>query len=203
MSSFIGHSLPALSVYFSGPHFRPNSPTLKHRGLWFLTLIMVAWAPDIDHFVPALNAASHQGLRITHSLVACLILPICVILMLRLQRLKRAELGFLASQVLLVALSHLGLDMLTGAMSLPLLYPFSQQLFKLPFGLLPSAGKISFSNYYLYRNLVIELGVLLPLFASIHLMAHARKSLSKKQFMMVFLLSCSVGFMVWAASLSR
>jgi hypothetical protein len=34
-----------------------------------------------------------------------------------------------------------------------------------PFGLLPSAGRIALTNRYLYRNLAIELGILVPLYS--------------------------------------
>ena len=46
------------------------------------------------------------------------------------------------------------------------LYPFSVEAFRLPFGILPSAGKIDVKNYYFWRNLFLELGVLLPLLIS-------------------------------------
>ncbi|NEO85783.1 MAG: hypothetical protein F6J87_16255 [Spirulina sp. SIO3F2] len=59
------------------------------------------------------------------------------------------------------------LDLLVGVTALPLFWPFDAHRFKLPFGLLPSAGKISLSNPYFYSNLKIELGVLLPLSLSV------------------------------------
>lgn len=204
MSSFIGHSLPAISLYFSArPLRQPLVYRSNYRWLWLIWLVLVAWNPDIDHFVPSLHASAHQGLRITHSIFASLILPCSTILVLRLLKLRGRELGFLAAQLVFAALSHLALDVLTGAMRLPLLYPFSLSTFKLPFGLLPSAGKINLENYYFYRNLLIEMGILLPLFSSIHLITHRFRGKPKRTVIVALLLTCSLGFMVWASMLSR
>jgi inner membrane protein len=197
MSSFIGHSLPALSLHFSRQQQHQSSIySSKYRNLWLIWLILVAWLPDIDHFVPALHASAHQGLRITHSIFVSLILPCCTVLILRLLKFKGRELGILSSQLILAALSHLVFDLLTGAMALPLLYPLSLQTYKLPFGLLPSAGRISLFNYYLYQNLFIEMGVLLPLFGGIHLMAHPPGNPAKKKIAIATLFGCSLYFMV-------
>jgi hypothetical protein len=49
-----------------------------------------------------------------------------------------------------------------GVTPLPLLWPFSSAAFAAPAGILPSAGGVRLSNYYLYRNLVIEIGILAP-----------------------------------------
>lgn len=204
MSSFIGHSLPAISLYFSAsPPHQPLVYRSNYRWLWLIWLVLVAWNPDIDHFVPSLHASAHQGLRITHSIVASLILPCSTILVLRLLKVRGRKLGFLAAQLIFAALSHLAFDVLTGSMRLPLLYPFSLSTFKLSFGLLPSAGKINLENYYFYRNLFIEMGVLLPLFSSIHLITHRSKAIPKHNVAIALLLTCSIGFIVWASMLSR
>jgi inner membrane protein len=204
MSSFIGHSIPAIGLYLS----RQSSQQLvalypRQRWFWLLWLVLVAWAPDIDHFVPALHASAHQGLRVTHSFVFCLLLPGCTILGLKLLQLKRQELRFCSAQLLLAALSHLLLDMLTGAMKLPLFYPLSQQTFRLPFGLLPSAGSINITNYFFYRNLLIELGVLLPLLGWVYWESHGFPLNVRSKSAIALLLGCSFGFTLWAVSLSR
>jgi inner membrane protein len=63
----------------------------------------------------------------------------------------------------LAGLSHLGLDILVGVSYLPLFWPISMKIYKLPFGLLPSAVAVNFTNPYFYRNLFIELGIFVPL----------------------------------------
>ena len=148
MSSFIGHSIPAISFYFSGQWQRYSF----FRLTW---LVLVAWAPDIDYLIPALRP---NGFRTTHSLFFCSILPCITIFILYFIQQKRGqELKFMGMQVILTAFSHLVLDLSVGVGALPLLYPFSSQRFKFPFGLLPSAGKIDLSNYFflpefIYRN---------------------------------------------------
>jgi hypothetical protein len=83
---------------------------------------------------------------------------------------KRSErLKFHSLQLILAGLSHLVLDLAVGVTALPLLYPFSHETFKLPFGILPSAGKIQINNYLAYRNLFIEIGVIIPIFLIFYL----------------------------------
>lgn len=54
---------------------------------------------------------------------------------------------------------------MVGAHPLPLLWPFAEYQVSTPIGVLPSAGRIDPLNYFLWRNLLIELGVLLPVLA--------------------------------------
>ncbi|MBW4473084.1 MAG: metal-dependent hydrolase [Stenomitos rutilans HA7619-LM2] len=204
MSSFIGHSIPAISLYFSAKSlYQLSIYRSNYRWLWLIWLVLIAWTPDLDHFVPSLHASAHQGLRITHSIFGSLLLPCYTILILISLRIRGRKLAILSAQLVLAALSHLVFDMLTGSMRLPLLYPFSLYTFKLPFGLLPSAGSINFSNYYFYRNLLIEMGILLPIFFSIHLLLHQPLFRHKYKATIALSLICSLCFMVWAAMLSR
>ena len=46
---------------------------------------------------------------------------------------------------------------------MPLFFPVVNIPLKLTFGILPSAGKIDLTNYYFYRNLKLEMSVLLPI----------------------------------------
>jgi inner membrane protein len=202
MSSFIGHALPALSLYFA-PQNRCERIGFKDGWLWLAGLVLVAWAPDIDHVMPALNASAHQGMRITHSIAAASIVPLGTILMLWRLGTPRQKLPQRSLQLVLAGFSHLVLDMLTGSMALPLLYPLSNQVFQLRVGILPSAGSLRLTNYYLYRNLFIEMGVLLPLLASLHLFARPMQNTARHKGVTVLLLLCTLGFMAWAASLSR
>jgi len=206
MSSFIGHSLAGLTTYAIAQQIQTdrsnqsNQPDWK----WMLWLLVIASIPDIDYLIPALRVQQvNQTLRITHSLLGVLLLPACTILGLCLLG-KRGRIYKLQSlQVALVGLSHLLLDLLTGVFPLPLLYPFSTQVFRLPFGLLPSAGRIQLSNYLLYRNLLIELGVLLPLSMSLLLSVRNSASSPKRLLIVAVGLVVSICFMVWAFTLDR
>ncbi|MEM8810966.1 MAG: hypothetical protein AAGF01_33575 [Cyanobacteria bacterium P01_G01_bin.38] len=115
---------------------------------------------------------------------------------------SRRSFGAAGSQLVLAGLSHLGLDLMTGVSSLPLLFPFNNTLFKLPFGLLPSAGRIQLDNFFLYRNLLIEQGVLIPIAVSLFIGCQPVRS---KPALLAIVTSLIVSscFMTWAFSLSR
>lgn len=201
MSSFLGHSIVASSIYWVA---RPSQRNFSgKRFVWLLWLIVVASAPDIDYLAIALSSVANQGLRITHSIFFSLILPCCTIVLLRLLGIKGRQLRGQSLQVIFAALSHLVLDLLVGVTLLPLLWPIALQRFKLPFGILPSAGRLQLSNYYLYRNLWIEMGVLLPLLAGIFLLRspRAKNTIQKAAIAILFLISAS--FMYWGYSLPR
>lgn len=175
MSSFFGHSIAAIAVYlatepkmtsqslsiFTCPnYFQKNQKQL----LWILWLVVIASIPDLDYVVEAWKSSNNQGLRTTHSILFSLIVPGLTIVVLFLQGVKGKKLLLPSAQVVLSGLSHLILDISVGVTPLPLLFPAINISFKLPFGILPSAGKIDLNNYYFYRNLKLEMGVLLPIF---------------------------------------
>ncbi|NER35545.1 MAG: metal-dependent hydrolase [Oscillatoria sp. SIO1A7] len=201
MSSFLGHSLVGSSIYWL---VRPSQGNFSgKRFVWLLWLIVVACAPDIDRLAIALSSKANQGLRITHSIFFSLILPCCTIVLLRLLGVKGRRLRDRSLQVILAGLSHPVLDLLVGVTLLPLLWPIALQRFKLPFGILPSAGRLQLSNYYLYRNLWIEMGALLPLLGGIFLLRRprAKTPIQKAAIALLFLISAS--FMYWGYSLPR
>ncbi|OUL30170.1 hypothetical protein BV378_04785 [Nostoc sp. RF31YmG] len=193
MSSFIGHTIPAIGLYFSRRR-------QTYSFVWLIWLILVAWFPDIDYLSSALRP---DGMRITHSILFCSILPCLTIILLKFSRFKKPEFKFMKIQVILTAFSHLVLDLLVGVGALPLLYPFSLERFKLPLGLLPSAGKINLSNYYFYRNLLIEMGILLPLLLSCLIVNQQLEMNINKKIAITLLLTISGSFMLWAFSLPR
>ncbi len=201
MSSFIGHSLAALSIF----SVKKQPPSTKTKKYWLGWLIIVASAPDIDHGVDFLHLTSHsEDIRITHSILLSLVLPLGTIFVLTLLGCKGRLLLFRSQQVILVGLSHLVLDLLTGVNKLPLLWPFSSEIFKLPFGLLPSAGQVNPFNYFLYRNLFIEVGVLAPLVYLAYLISHKKSNNSSThKFRIGGLLLISICFMIWAFGLNR
>lgn len=160
MSSFLGHSLAAYSLASAGMY---RQGTASLRIMWIVWLIVLAFAPDVDYLIPALNSRAHQGLRITHSAAFSLALPLCTVVVLRLTGRFDGRLKSLSVCAALAGLSHLALDFLVGVTPLPLLWPFSGATFASPAGFLPSAGSVRLSNYYFYRNLVIETGGLAPI----------------------------------------
>ncbi|GAB4204983.1 MAG: hypothetical protein Fur006_60650 [Coleofasciculaceae cyanobacterium] len=199
MSSFIGHSLAAISTYFV-----EKQPTSLNQRYWLGWLILVASAPDIDHLIPALHLTyQYEDVRITHSILLSLVLPIGTILLLTRLGCKGRSLIIRSQQVILAGLSHLVLDLLTGVNKLPLLWPFSSETFKLPFGLLPSAGQVNPFNYFFYRNSLIEIGVLAPLVYITFLISNDKNIPHSQNVRIGGLLLISICFMIWAFSLRR
>ena len=200
MSSFIGHSLAALGVFSS-----KTSASNSFKKWWLGWLIIIASAPDIDHIIRwlILTVYHREYVRITHSILGSLVLPFCTIILLTILGFKGSSRTQLSQQAILAGLSHLILDLLTGVNKLPLLWPFSLENFKLPFGLLPSAGKLSLYNYYVYRNLFIEIGVLAPLLYSVYLINQNSINTRWQKFSIIASLLISICFMFWSFSLSR
>lgn len=206
MSSFIGHSLAGLTTYAATQPLQtdqPNETTFSNQR-WLIWLLVIASLPDIDYLIPTLRLQhAGQTLRITHSLIGVLLVPACTILVLWLLGKRGRNLNVQSLQLILVSLSHLVLDLLVGVFPLPLLYPFSEEVFRLPFGLLPSAGRIQLPNYFFYRNLLIELGVLVPLSISLLLSTRNPTRSRTRLFSIAAGLIISGCFMRWAATLTR
>jgi len=199
MSSFLGHSLAAYSLA-SAARYRQGSATLKL--IWAVWLIVLASAPDIDYLIPALNSRAHHGLRITHSVAFSLALPLCTAVILCLVSRDRRELTTLSVCAALAGLSHLVLDFLVGVTPLPLLWPFSTAVFASPAGILPSAGRVQLSNYYLYRNLLIETGILAPILYVARGIYCGSLGVQNRTRIIVLLMVAGC-FIVWSLSLSR
>ena len=184
MSSFIGHTVAAVAVYAATDRKSPKGLAfasdrhnkLQSRLLWLWWLIVIASLPDLDYVVKVWHSNNNAGLRITHSLAFVAIAPIITIVVLFFAKVRGEQLLWRSLQLILAALSHLLLDLLVGVTALPLLFPAIDIPYKLPFGILPSAGKIDLNNYYFYRNLKLEMGVLLPLLSLIFLWGDLFKS---------------------------
>jgi inner membrane protein len=206
MSSFIGHSLAGLTVYLTTTELQINRQFKwpnRYNLPWLMWLVAIASMPDIDYLIPSLILQHNDSrIRTSHSLLGALIVPVCTILILWLLGKRSKTLKLMSLQAILAGLSHLLLDLLTGVLPLPLLYP-SLEVFRLPFGLLPSAGKIQLTNYLFYRNLSIELGVIVPLVISLLLIIHDRTLFGKHRLGVTAGLLISGCFMMWAFSLSR
>jgi inner membrane protein len=205
MSSFIGHSLAGATLYLTMTKSRleRQQDIFQPKIFWAIWLVTIACIPDIDYLIPSL-ILEHGGhrIRITHSFVGVSILPICTTIGLCLLGERGKTLRLRSLQSILAGLSHLLLDLLTGVLPLPLLYP-NLEVFRLPFGLLPSAGKIQLTNHLFYRNISIELGVLLPLSIGLILTIRDGKPFGKSASIAAIGLLISIYFMNWASRLSR
>ena len=200
MSSFLGHSLADYTL-FSLDQRKWSSTAL--RATWLGWLVVLASAPDIDYLVPALRSPAHQGSRITHSIAFSLILPlssVCVLHFVRGLESRQRRLSSICA--VLAGLSHLVLDFLVGVTPLPLFWPLGSTAFVSPVGILPSAGRIQLSNYYLYRNVLIEVGVLAPLFYVARELYLGVGSTRNRARTLILLLVAGC-FVLWSVSLSR
>lgn len=202
MSSFVGHALSGLGVYAVT---QPPKKLALRDVVWLGWVTFVALAPDLDYIFPALyvRRASTGVLRVTHSIVGCLLFPVLTLLVLSRLKLTREIRRLYAVQVVLAGLSHLGMDLLVGVASLPVLWPFTEQRFRLPFGILPSGPAFRLDNVYMYRNLLMEAGALVPLYAGIYLARFAKFDGRKRSIGVAALWLCSLGFMGWAFTLAR
>lgn len=163
---------------------------------------MLASAPDIDYLIPALNSRAHHGIRITHSIAFSLVLPLCTAVTLCLTSRGVRKLKPLVVCAALAGSSHLLLDFLVGVTPLPLLWPFSAAVFSSPAGILPSAGRVQLTNYYFYRNLLIETGILAPtLYLARGLYCGTIGVQNRAR--IILLLMIAGCFIAWSLSLSR
>jgi inner membrane protein len=199
MSSYLGHSLAAYSLASA---VRRSLASPSGRLSWAVWLIALASAPDIDYLIPALNSSAHHGLRITHSIAFSLIPPLCTIGALYLARNPEPQRSLLSICAALAGLSHLVLDFLVGVTPLPLLWPLSAAAFVSPIGILPSAGRMRVMNYYFYRNLLIEVGVLAPIFYIARGLYRGELGVENRARIIMLLLIAGC-FIAWSAGLSR
>jgi membrane-bound metal-dependent hydrolase YbcI (DUF457 family) len=199
MSSFLGHSLAAYSLFSIDWRERPST---LWSAVWLAWLVVLASAPDIDYIVPALASPAHQGSRITHSIALSMALPLLSVGVLYFVKGLKDQRRLLSVCALLAGLSHLVLDFLVGVTPLPLLWPLDSAAFASPVGILPSAGRIQLSNYYLYRNVLIEVGMLAPIFyvaRGLYLGEFSTRDRAK----VLTLLLVAGCFVAWSVSLSR
>jgi hypothetical protein len=83
----------------------------------------------------------------------------------------------------------------------PLLWPFSDKHFTFAYGVLPSAGRIDIGNYYFWRNLLIEIGILIPV--SIAIVPGYRILLFRKKILLVSVAALFLVFVTIGLSLQR
>jgi hypothetical protein len=101
----------------------------------------------------------------------------------------------------LASASHPVLDLLVGAHPVPLLWPFGAEV-AATVGVLPSAGALALDNYFLWRNLLIEMGVLLPVFALCAAVCR-RTSIKRIAVWTACIAPAWAGFLFWSLRLAR
>lgn len=163
-------------------------------------LAFLAIAPDFDYFALWWFGVELAP-RVTHSLAFCALLAGGVSFLFN--RAEPALAGRFPFPLLAVAsCSHPFLDLLVGVHSVPLFWPFSQTELMLPVGVLPSAGRLQVTNYYLWRNLFIEMGVLLPVLALVVALARSTP-VARIAALANYVVPVWAVFLAWALSLSR
>lgn len=195
MSSIVGHGLAGVAVYLA------CNRAEDRRALWALpAFVFLAVCPDLDYLAIWWWHAQ-PALRLTHTLPFAMAASLLMwALTARLRTESLANVPFPA--LLLASVSHPLLDLLVGAHGLPLLWPFVDLQVALPFGLLPSAGRLAFGNYYLWRNLLIEIGILAPLLGLLVAVARgtAPRVLVRNA---AFVLPLWLAMLAWSVSLQR
>ncbi|MDR0777358.1 MAG: metal-dependent hydrolase [Azonexus sp.] len=194
MSSIIGHAATGAAAYLACNQLG------NKRSWWALPAFMfVAICPDFDYFAIWLFNYSANP-RISHSILFAVAMSLLTWWGTRhLARRTSVTAPFVA--FLLAALSHPLLDLLVGAHSVPLFWPLHNQDVSAP-GILPSAGRLAIGNYYLWRNLLIESAVLLPVLTL--LVALARKNpiriIARRA---LFVVPVWLVFLAWSLGLRR
>ena len=153
MSSIVGHMAAGIAACMAC-----NRWTYANRRT-FGVFVLLAICPDFDYFAIWLFGYAMNP-RVSHSLVFAL----CTAALAwsvgrRNPDNPRTRLPFAA--LLCASLSHPTLDLLVGAHPVALLWPWPDPNVSSP-GVLPSAGHLIARNSNLWRNLLIETGVLFP-----------------------------------------
>jgi membrane-bound metal-dependent hydrolase YbcI (DUF457 family) len=198
VSSFVGHALAPAILYAATEPGR-----IPRRALWPLALVAMAWAPDVDYLLRALILPGDPPIRVTHSILGSLVVPAVVVAILAMRGVRGTTLRLRAMQAAGAGLSHVLLDLLVGVTPAALLWPFSSATVRLAGGILPSAGRLSLGNPYLYRNLLIEIGVLLPILGMAILLRAEPKSRARRLIAVAGLGAVSICFMLLSAGLRR
>ncbi len=158
--------------------------------------VALAVGPDLDYFAVWFFDYTADP-RFSHSLL--LAVGAALLVKLTLSRFATANLKL--RWLLAAGLSHTLLDLLVGAHPVPLFWPLAGGV-SIPAGVLPSAGSLAFDNFYLWRNLLIEIGVLGPAF-SLLIAASGRRSFRELAGWTLLVLPAWAAFLTWSIALAR
>lgn len=190
MSSLVGHATAGLTAFLCCHRANVTSKRIP------ATYVALATCADLDDLaVWLLGYTAHP--RVTHSILFALSASLFAHIALRSRNASAVPMAGLP----IASLSHPILDLLVGAHGLPMLWPWPMEV-SLPIGVLPSAGSLDPANYFLWRNLIIEMGVLLPFFAL--LIAISRRAEFRVILRRGLLIAPMwVAFVMWSVQLSR
>ncbi len=171
----------------------------RQRGLsrWAaVPFVALAVGPDLDYFaVWFFDYAADP--RFSHSLL--LAVGAALLVKLTLSRFVTANLKL--RWLLAAGISHTLLDLLVGAHAVPLFWPLDGGV-SIPAGVLPSAGSLAFDNFYLWRNLLIEMGVLGPVFKLL-VAVSGRRRFPELAGRTLLMLAIWAYFLIWSIRLGR
>jgi inner membrane protein len=167
MSSIFGHALVGAAI---GSNIKSNETREKTALCLFYAALSIA--PDLD-YLPTWFAGLSMEPRYSHSIGGCFFISVLGLVFARLFFTSLLS-GLSVALIFLSPLSHILLDFMVGVHKNPLFWPFSSNTYSSSFGVLPSAGRLNLTNFYLWRNFAIETGVLLPV--ALLISAAGRKS---------------------------
>lgn len=156
MSSIVGHTLIGAVTYLAG-----KRDDRAFSAIWTALLAFCAISPDLD-YIPIWLYNYHHIPRITHSFTYCVLVSSIILASSYLFK-KLRETRPAIWSIYAASCSHLLLDYLVGVHKNVYFWPFSRSLYSSPYGILPSAGQLSLLNPLLWRNLLIEMGILIPI----------------------------------------
>ena len=186
MSSLIGHVAVGTALYLGHAGSRSPYPRMA-----LPVLVLLAVLHDFDYFaIWFFGIDTHP--RFTHSLAfavgASLVAWAC------LKKLAEPASRLPLTVLLMASSSHALLDFLVGVHPVCLFWPLPLPELQFPFGVLPSAGHPNLTNFYFWRNLLIECAVLFPVLACF--VAYKRKVTKRK-----LLMWCAGTLPLWLAAL--
>lgn len=195
MSSFVGHALIGASI-FANCRYRSMGQSIVFLGIGAI----LALCPDLDYIVLWLVGYEIEP-RYTHSLFFCLCASFTALIMIPLifkDSHSKIPLGLYFA----ATFSHLALDLSVAVHPMPLFWPLIDKMVVLPHGVLPSAGQINLGNYYLWRNLLIELGILVPISCFIT-PATRRTIINSGVIIKISVFFLFISFLAWGYCLKR
>ena len=195
MSSIVGHALISSAIFSRKQEIKSGSAAFM-----CIFFIGLGISQDMDYLVYWVFSYEIEP-RITHSILFCFVIGLIASCVKKFV-LKNTMISIPHGFFYMTSFSHLILDLLVGVHPMPLFWPVSLDVIKLPFGILPSAGHIDIKNIYIWRNIAIELGILIPV--SLLIASNIRDRIFKKSriinivLFLVFIISVFIG-----ASLKR
>jgi len=190
MSSIVGHALIGAAIgknAFSGNR--------KQEACVYLLFSALSISPDLD-YLPTWLFGIDMEPRCSHSIFFALAMSLPVLMLRNYVRSGLLK-NISVSLIFMAPLSHVLLDFFVGVHKNPILWPIDSELYTFKYGLLPSAGKLDIRNYYFWRNMAIEIGILGPI--ALLIVSESRAAILKNKqvssTMLFIFLSCSfIGF---------